>query len=259
MLQINHILLLLIFASFPYGLPDHRFMLQFVLTAPPQDHEPSISSTISLPLCEPIFISPTSYRNSPMGPPPLISFPRNSAVPGAFINTGAPVSVFCTSFPIFIFCTNTFYDQPLLLSSPLATYFPFGHTQPMSPLVGALLPIYPPPASSISSEYHPGNLPFSSAFIHLVPPLAQLTPDLVVPMTLDLVQTVAATPYIIHPPTKGSLESSHFLTSFMYLCHLLTSVDSPKYLFASGSRVLLLSTSAHFSKRATVSWSSFPI
>jgi hypothetical protein len=52
-------------------------MLQFVLTAPPQDHEPSISSTISLPICEPLSIPPTSYRNSPMGPPPSILFSRS--------------------------------------------------------------------------------------------------------------------------------------------------------------------------------------
>jgi hypothetical protein len=49
---------------------------------------------------------------------------------------------------------------------------------------------------------------------------------------------VAATPYIMHPPTKGSLESSHFLTSSMYLCHFLTTVDSAKP-FASGSCVPL--------------------
>jgi hypothetical protein len=57
--------------------------------------------------------------------------------------------------------------------------------------------------------------------------------------------TVAATFYLIHPPTKGSLESSHFLTSSMYLCHFLTSVDSTKS-FSSGSRVPLLSTSTQF-------------
>jgi hypothetical protein len=63
---------------------------------------------------------------------------------------------------------------------------------------------------------------------------------------------VVATFYLIHPPTKGCLESSHFLTSSMYLYHFLTSVDSTKP-FASGSRVPLLSTSTQFSKRATVS------
>jgi hypothetical protein len=49
----------------------------------------------------------------------------------------------------------------------------------------------------------------------------------------------------MHPPTKGNLESSHFLISFMYLCHIFTIVDSMKPL-ASRSRVLLLSTSTHF-------------
>jgi hypothetical protein len=65
------------FASFPYGLPAHCFMVMFFLPAPPQDHEPTISSTISLPICEPLFISPNSYRNSPMRPPPFISCSRN--------------------------------------------------------------------------------------------------------------------------------------------------------------------------------------
>jgi hypothetical protein len=79
------------FAGFPYGLPDHRFMVLFFLPAPPQDHEPSISSTISLPICEPIFISPTSYRNSPMGPPPFISFLRSFCPPwGTHFTLGHP-------------------------------------------------------------------------------------------------------------------------------------------------------------------------
>jgi hypothetical protein len=81
----------------------------FSLPAPPQDHEPTISSTISFPICEPIFISPTSYRNSPMGPPPFIIFPRNFLPSlGHSFHTGAPVSVFCTSSPhlLIIFCTD---------------------------------------------------------------------------------------------------------------------------------------------------------
>jgi hypothetical protein len=230
------------------------------LTAPPQNHEPSISSTISLPLCEPLSISPTSYRNSPMGPPPFISFSRNSASPGAFILHWGTRFCILYIFPTFIFsCTNTCYYKPLFLSSPLATCFPFWPHATHVTLGWSIPSHFPLLTSSISSEHDPGHLPLSSAFIYLVPPLAQLTSDLVVPMTLDLVPTVAATPYIMHPPTKGSLESSHFLTSSMYLCHFITSVDSTEYLFASRSRVSLLSTSAHFSKRATVSWSSFPI
>jgi hypothetical protein len=251
-MTLNHILLLLILLAFPHGLPDARFMLQFVLTAPPQDHEPSISSTISLPICEPLSIPPTSYRNSPMGPPPSIKFPSNFASPGAFITLGHPFLYF-VHLPRMYFLYKPCYYKPLFLLSPLTTCFPFGHTQPMSPLVGVFLLIFPLLTSSIPSEHDPGHLPLSSAFIHLVPPLAQLTSDLVVPMTLDLIPTVAATPYLMHPPTTGSLESFHFLTSSMYPCHPITSVDSTKYLCASQSRVSLLSTSAHFSKRATVS------
>jgi hypothetical protein len=79
------------------------------------------------------------------GPHPSSVFSTFSPSLGHSFHTGAPISVFCTSFPhlFIIFCTNTFYYQSLLLSSLRATYFPFGHPQPMSPLVGALLPIYP--------------------------------------------------------------------------------------------------------------------
>jgi hypothetical protein len=100
------------FASFPYGLPDHRFMVLFFLPAPPQDHEPSISSTISLPICEPIFISPTSYRNSPMGPPPSISFPRNFCPPwGTHFILGHPflyLYTFFENYSLFIIQTPLF-------------------------------------------------------------------------------------------------------------------------------------------------------
>jgi hypothetical protein len=189
MLTLNHILLLLILLAFPHGLPDHRFMLQFVLTAPPQDHEPSISSTISLPICEPLSISPTSYRNSPMGPPPFILFHEVFALPGALISHWGTRFCICTFFPnsFITSCTNTLFCSHLPLSSPLATCLPFGHTQPMSPLVGALLIIYlsrhrPYLQSTLQVTYH-----LSSEFVHLVPPLAQLIPGLVVPLTLDLV------------------------------------------------------------------------
>jgi hypothetical protein len=43
-------------------------------------------------------------------------------------------------------------------------------------------------ASSISSKYPTGHLPLPSKFFHLVPPLAQLIPGLVIPLTLDLVE-----------------------------------------------------------------------
>jgi hypothetical protein len=193
MLTLNHILLLLILLAFPHGLPDHRFMLQFVLTAPPQDHEPSISSTISLPICEPLFISPTSYRNSPMGPPPFIRFLRHFCPAwGTHFTLGHPFLYFVHLSQIYsLFCTNTFISSHFQLVtfvvtvgdllSFLATRNPchpwlehyFSFTLADIVYIFRVLP---------QVSYH-----LSSEFVHLVPPLAQLSPGLVVPLTLDLV------------------------------------------------------------------------
>jgi hypothetical protein len=150
----------------------------------PPFHPPSVCPPVNLSL----FHLPHT-ETCQWGPHPSSVFLTFLPSLGHSFHTGAPVSVFCTSFPhLFILsCTNTFHYQSLLLSSLLVTYFPFGHTQPMSPSVGALLPIHPSPASSISSKHYPGHLPSSSEFVHLVPPLAQLISDLVVPLTLDLV------------------------------------------------------------------------
>jgi hypothetical protein len=118
----------------------------YFLPAPPQDHEPFISSTLSLPICEPTLISPTSYRNSPMGPPPFINFPRQFFPP------------WCTHFTLgHPFLYLYFFPQNYLLFIvqiplfPVITFFvvtvgdflSFGHTQPMLPLVGEFLIIYP--------------------------------------------------------------------------------------------------------------------
>jgi hypothetical protein len=199
------------------------------LPAPPQDHEPSISSTISLPICEPIFISPTSYRNSPMGPPPFISFQTILPSLGHSFHTGAPVSVFVHFSPkllFIIYCTNTFISSHYIFVVTVGDLaFFFGHTQPMSPLVGALLIIYPcrhrPYLQSTPqvTYLYPLNLFTLSRLWH------NLSRSCRPPDTRPC-YTVAATVSLIHPPTKGSLESSHFLTSSMYLCHFLTSVDS---------------------------------
>jgi hypothetical protein len=172
-----------------------------------------------------------------MGPPPFISFHDIYASPGAFINHWGTRFCILYIFPTFILfcCTNTRYYQPLFLSSPLATCFPVLATRnPCHPWLETPFSFFLILTSSISSEHNPGLLPLSSAFIYFVPPLAQLTSDLVVPTTLYLVSTVAATPYIIHPPTKGSLASPHFLTSYLYLCLLIPSVDSMEYLVLLG-------------------------
>jgi hypothetical protein len=132
--------------AFPHGLPDHRFMLQFVLTAPPQDHEPSISSPISLPICRPLSISPTSYRNSPMGPPPFISVHDIYASPGAFINHWG--THFCILYIIPTFIYSFVVQTPFLTNLCFYRHrwrpaFLFGRMQPMSPLVGVFLLIFP--------------------------------------------------------------------------------------------------------------------
>jgi hypothetical protein len=143
-MTLNHILLLLILLAFPHGLPDHRFMLQFVWAASPQDHEPSISSTISLPICEPLSISHTSYRNSPMGPPPFISFNAISASLGAFIlhwgTRFCILYIFSTFFLVqtpvitkLCFCRHRW--RPAFLSWPHATPVTLGWSLPShSPL-----------------------------------------------------------------------------------------------------------------------------
>jgi hypothetical protein len=206
MLQINHILLLLILLASHMDSQSITFWLRSVLPAPPQDHKPTISSTISLPICEPIFISPTSYRNSPMGPPPFISFFMiNSELPGACISHWGTRFCICTFFPklfiiYYLLYKHLYFQSVHSLSSPLATCF-FGHTQPMSPLDWSSTYHLPLPTSSISSEYPAGQLPLPSEFVHLVPPLAQLSPGLVVPLTLDLVTRLRPlfSSYILQP------------------------------------------------------------
>jgi hypothetical protein len=136
------------------------------------------------------------------GPHPSSVSPKLLPSLGHSFHTGAPVSVFCTSFPhlFIISCTNTFYYQPLLFSSPLATYFPFWPHATHVNLGWSITSHLPPPASFISSEYYPGPLPLSSEFVHLVPPLAQLIPDLVVPLTLDLVTRLR--PHLLSCPLQ---------------------------------------------------------
>jgi hypothetical protein len=130
MLQINHILLLLMFASFPYGLPDHRFMLEFVLPAHPQDHEPSISPLSVCPSAnQPSFHLPHT-ETCQWGPHPPFVFTDIYALPGALILHWGTRFCILYIFPKFIhYCVQTPFipviSSSSLLSSPLATFFPF--------------------------------------------------------------------------------------------------------------------------------------
>jgi hypothetical protein len=161
----------------------------FFLPAPLQDHEPTISSTISLPIFEPIFISPTSYKNSPMGPPPFISFPSNFCPPwGTHFTLGHPFLYFVHLSHIlhyllykriyFQFFTFVVTVGDLLSFWPHATHVTLGWS------ITSHLPLS---TSSIPSGYYPGHLPLLSEFFHLVPPMAQLILGLGIPLTLDLV------------------------------------------------------------------------
>ena len=161
----------------------------YFLPTPPQDHEPFISSTLSFPICEPTLISPTSYRNSRMGPPPFISFPRQFCPLGARISHRGTRFCICTFSPklFIIYCTNTFISSHYILCHHhwrLAFFWP--HTTHVT-LGWSITYHLPLPTSSISSEYSIGHLPIPSELVHLVPPLAQLITGLVVPLTLDLV------------------------------------------------------------------------
>jgi hypothetical protein len=189
MLRINHILLLLILLASHMESQHIALWLCSLLPAPPQDHEPTISFTISLPICKPIFLSPTSYRNSPMGPPPFISFPRNYCPPwGTHFTLGHPF-LYLYIFPKFIH---------YLLYKPL--YFPlFTLVVTVGDLLSFLAtlnPCHPWLEHSFSFtltgivyifKMLPRSLTYPSEFVHLVPPLAQLILGLGIPLILDLV------------------------------------------------------------------------
>jgi hypothetical protein len=113
------------------------------------------------------------------GPHPSSVFMTFLPPLGHSFYTGAPVSVFCTFFP------HLFFGNKHLLLQTIAFVVTIG--DPLWPhatrvTLGWSIPSqFPLLTSSISSEHNPGLLPLSSAFIFLVPPLAQLTSDLVVP------------------------------------------------------------------------------
>jgi hypothetical protein len=214
------------FSSFPTGLPDYLFKVLF-FTAPPQYHEPSISSTISLPIYKFPFISPTSYRNPPMGPPPSTSSPSKLCPTWAnHITLGHPFLYLYTHPKLFfIYCTNAFVSSIYItfLSSPLATFFPFLENATHVTLGWGTPYHLPLLTSSISSEYPTGHLPLPSEFVHFVPPLAQLIPRLVVPLTLDLVERLWPLILHIYPQPRAVLSLPYILTLTMYLLQFLTS------------------------------------
>jgi hypothetical protein len=163
-MTLNHILLLLILLAFPHGLPDHRFMLQFVFYCAfcrimnPPFHPPSVCPSANL---SPFHLPHTETRQ--WGPHPSSIFTTFMPPLGHSLTTGAPVSVFCTSFPhlfiillykhllfpTFVFCRHRW--RPAFLFWPYATHVTLGRS---------ITSHLPSPESSVSSEYYPGLLPF---------------------------------------------------------------------------------------------------
>jgi hypothetical protein len=136
------------FASFPTRTPrlslyGSIFYLHLHSIMNPPFHPQSVCPSANLPS----FHLPHTETHQ-WGPHPSSVFQANYALHGPPISHWGTRFCICTFLPklFVIYCTNTFISSHyiIFLSSPLATCFlPFGQTQPMSPLVGALLIIYP--------------------------------------------------------------------------------------------------------------------
>jgi hypothetical protein len=143
MSRISHILLLLIFLAFP--MDSQGTSSQIILTALPQHHLPSISPIISLPILRFPSIHYPTTETSLWGPHPPLVFSTNLRHPQAKPSyTGAPVSVSALLSPHYFLIL--FVIKPLFPACYIAfcrhLWRPSWQTQPMSPLVGALLIIY---------------------------------------------------------------------------------------------------------------------
>jgi hypothetical protein len=236
------------FARFPYGLPDHLFMVLFFYLQPRRImnspfHPQSVCPSANLSSFHQLHI-----ETHPWGPHPSSSFQTNSSLPGAHISHWGTRFCICTFSPklFIIYCTNVLYFPSLhfLLSSPLATCFILATRNPCHPWLEHCF------SSTLAGIVHifrvlPRSLTSTLCIGSPCPASGTTYRQSCRPPDTRPCYTVATTFHLIHPPTKGNLESSHFLTSSMYLCHFLTSVASMKP-FASGSRVPLLSTTTHF-------------
>jgi hypothetical protein len=107
-------------------------------------------------------------------------------------HTRAPVSIFVHFSPIIYYLLyKRLYFQSLhcLFIVTFGDLLPFFWLTATHVTLGWSTTYHPPlPTSSMSSKYPTSHLPLPSKFVHLVPPLAQLIPGLVVPLTLDLVE-----------------------------------------------------------------------
>jgi hypothetical protein len=148
------------------------------------------------------------------GPHPSSVFQENYALLGALISHWGTRFCICTFLPkklFVIYCTNDFISSHYIFFCrhrwrptsfwPHATHVTLGWS---------FTSHLPSSASLISSEYSTDHLPLPSEFVHLVPPLAQLITNLVIPLTLNLVTWLwpLFISYILQPREVLSLPTS---------------------------------------------------
>jgi hypothetical protein len=144
----------------------------------------------------------------PWGPHPPPVLQANCALPRPTIFYWGTHFCICTLIPYYLFIVQTPFVSSIyitFLSSPLATFFPFLENATHVALGWGTPYHLPLLTSSISSEYPTGHLPLPSEFVHFVPPLAQLIPRLVVPLTLDLVERLRPLILRIYPQPRAVL------------------------------------------------------
>jgi hypothetical protein len=177
------------FASFPTWTPGLSlygsiFYLHLRRIMSPSFHPHSVCPSANLPSFHLPHIETHQW-----GPHPSSVSQDNFSLPGAHISHWGTRFCICTFLPkiIHYLLYKHLYFQSLHFCrhhSRVAFFWP--HATHVT-LGWSIIYHLPLPASSISSEYSTGQLPLPSKFVHLVPPLAQLSTGLVVPLTLNLV------------------------------------------------------------------------
>jgi hypothetical protein len=169
----------------------------------PPFHPPSVCPSANL---SSFHLPHTETRQ--WGPHPSSVSHDNSALHGARISHWGTRFCICTFLPksiyyllFIIYCTNTFISSHYILCRHRwrpALFWPHATHVTLGWSITYHLPL---PASSISLEYPTGQLPLPSEFVHLVPPLAQLSTSPVIPLTLDLVTRLwpLFSSYILQP------------------------------------------------------------
>ena len=146
-----------------------------------------------------------------MGPPPSTSYPCTMhPYRPSHIALGHPF-LYLYTHPKLFFIYLVHCKKPLFLAFTYLFVVTFGDILPFLANATLVTLGWGTPyhllllTSSINSEYSTGQLPLLSEFVHFVPPLAQLIPCLVVPLTLDLVEWLRPHILRIYPQPREVL------------------------------------------------------